>query len=97
MNNPQHRFSSPENYFSGLLNDEQLAAVASVQKGVRKMAEFAQRINTMIVENKLAIKPLPTVQYEAGRVLHEIDEVLFDNDSAMNQLRRAAGAERLAA
>lgn len=97
MNNPQHRFSSSENEFPALLNDEQLAAVASVQKGVRKMAQIAQRINTMLVEHNLSARPLTLVQHEAGRVWHELDDVLFDSASAMNQLRRAAGAERLAA
>lgn len=90
---------SPQPFYPELLTDAQLHAVANMQKGVQKLAELAQRLNTMIIDHKLPIKPMPVVGQEAGRVSYELEGVLFNHDLDMAKLRKAAGAspERLAA
>lgn len=87
------------NNIPDLLTDTQVQALCSIQQGLKKTAELAQRINTLTVEHSLHIPSLTLAAHETGRLMHAVEGKLFAHDLAMAKLRRAAGAEqeRLAA
>ena len=79
-------------FYPELLTDTQLHAVASMQKGILQLEKLVQRLNTMIVDHQLPVKHLAIVGHEAGRMLYELEGVLFNHDCDMAKLRKAAGA-----
>jgi hypothetical protein len=89
---------TPINY-PDLLSDTQMQALCSIQLGLKKAAELAQRINTLIVDHSLHLPPLILTAHETGRLWHAVEDELLAHDIAMGKLRLAAGAEpeRLAA
>ena len=92
MNCIRPRFRSPEDDFPGLLNDEQLAALDRIHKGVKKLAEAAMRLNTIKEDARLSLPSIRTTAYEAGYLQHAVECALFDHELAEAKLRRAAGA-----
>lgn len=86
--------------YPGLLSEQQLAAIARAQQFLPKLAKSMADLNTILVnDQRLPVHPLALPQYEAGRLLHELEELVFNHDLAMAKWRRdvAAGAERMAA
>lgn len=83
-----------KNQFPGLLSDQQIQALITSQKGIQRIAQISQRLNTIIVEQDLKIRPLALSAHEAGRFWHEIDGLLFAHDLAMAKLRQQANAEQ---
>lgn len=83
----------------GLLTDNQVQALCSIQAGLKKATELAQRINTLTIDHALSLPSLSLTMHETGRLWHAVEGELFAHDLAMAKLRRAAGAEpeRLAA
>lgn len=76
--------------YPGLLNDEELAALSACQRGVKKVAEMAARINTMNVEHGLG---LPSLQVtSAGALWHAIEGKVFHHELDESKLRRNLGA-----
>ena len=86
-------FNNPNN-IPDLLADSQVQALCSIQQGLRKAADLAQRINTLTVENSLGIPSLTVTAHETGRLWHAVEIKLLAHDIAMGKLRRAAGAEQ---
>ncbi|HUX90234.1 MAG TPA: hypothetical protein VMV48_06040 [Gallionellaceae bacterium] len=82
-----------------LLTDTQVHALCSIQQGLKKAAELAQRINTLTADHSLHLPSLILTAHETGRLWHAVETVLIAHDIAMGKLRRAAGAspERYAA
>lgn len=87
------------NNIPNLLTDTQVHALCSIQQGLKKTAELAQRINTLTIDYSLHLPSLTLTAHETGRLMHAVEGELFAHDLAMAKLRRAAGAEqeRLAA
>lgn len=91
-----NRQTLENSYFPGLLEDTQAQALARVQAGLVQAHRSIQRINGLIVENKL---PLRTINaYEIGTVYGASEQMAFTHELAEKQLRRSCNApERIAA
>lgn len=87
------------NNIPDLLTDTQVQALCSIQQGLKKAAELAQRINTLTVDHSLHLPSLILTAHETGRLWHAVELAFIAHDIAMGKLRRAAGAgpERFAA
>lgn len=83
------------NDFPDMKTDQQVSALQSIQKGLLKISELVQRINTINVENNLNLPALEVPMI--GMVYHAADGVLFDHELDEAKLRRQIGAERMAA
>lgn len=83
---------SPNN-IPDLLTDSQVQALCSIQQGLKKAAELAQRINTLTVDHSLHLPSLILTAHETGRLWHAVELAFIAHDIAMGKLRRAAGAE----
>lgn len=82
--------------FPGLLTDTQAQALARVQAGLQQINKAIQRINGMIMDNKLRLHPLRSP--EVGMVYGETLFMASMHELAEQQLRRACNApERMAA
>lgn len=80
--------------YPGLLSDTQVQALCSIQQGLKKSAELAERINTLTIDHSLCLPPLILTAHETGRLWHAVEGVLLAHDIAMSKFRRAAGAEQ---
>ena len=85
-------FNNPNN-IPDLLSDAQVQALCSIQQGLKKAAELAPRINTLVVDHSLQLPSLILTAHETGRLWHAVEIALLSHDIAMGKLRRAAGAE----
>lgn len=81
------------NNIPDLLTDKQVQALCTIQQGLKKSAELAQRINTLTVDHSLRLPSLILTAHETGRLWHAVETALIAHDIAMGRLRRAAGAE----
>lgn len=82
--------------FPSLLVDTQAQALARVQAGLQQIDKAIQRVNGMIVDNRLRLRPIhaPEVSMLYGETLR----VVFCHELAEHQLRRAVDApDRIAA
>lgn len=87
---PQHP------YFPGLLDDTQTQALARVQAGLIQAYKAIQRINALIVDNKLNLRTISA--YEFGLVYGASEHMVFSHELAEKQLRLACNApERMKA
>jgi len=87
MNNRQ----TPEHsYFPGLLEDTQAEALARVQAGLVQVHKAIQRINGMIVDNKLSLRTINA--YELGLTYGASEHMAFTHELAEKQLRRECNA-----
>lgn len=84
-------------FYPEMLEQNQLAAIALMQKNLREMARLAQLINTNIADHGLKIRGVPSVQYEAGRLDYDIQGALLAHDLDRARMRSALGAKREAA
>lgn len=88
------------NNHPGMLNEEQVKAITGIQDFLRNLGKRIERVNTVLLaDNHFPVRPLNLPAFEAGRLMHELDGLLFNHDLAMAKLRQAACAEpeRLAA
>lgn len=92
-----HHFPSPaQPDFPGLLADTQAQALARVQAGLQQIHKAIQRVNGMIIDNKLRLRPI--LSPEVGMVYGETERMALIHELAEQQLRRACNApERMAA
>lgn len=82
--------------FPDLLTDTQAQALARVQVGLQQVNKAIQRINGMILDNKLRLHPI--LSPEVGMVYGETLCMALMHELAEQQLRRACNApERLVA
>lgn len=82
--------------FPGLLTDTQAQALELVQAGLQQVHKAIQRLNGMIIDNKLRLRPI--LSPEVGMVYGETQRMAAMHELAEQQLRRACNApERLAA
>jgi hypothetical protein len=96
MTNRHHQYGGGfihPNNIPDLLADSQVQALCSIQQGLKKAAELAQRINTLTVDHSLPLPSLTLAAHETGRLWHAVETVLIAHDIAMGKLRRSAGAE----
>lgn len=70
------------------LNENQIEAIARIQKALGNMARLQDQINEAIGLHGLELNPL-RVGHECGRLAHEIEGVLFRHDSAKRAADRA--------
>lgn len=91
-----NRQASEHPYFPGLLEDTQAQALARVQAGLVQAHRAIQRINGLIVENKLLLRTINA--YEIGMVYGASEQMAFTHELAEKQLRRSCNApEKMAA
>lgn len=92
-----HHFPSPaQPDFLDLLADTQAQALARVQAGLQQINKAIQRVNSMIVDHKLRLRPI--LSPEVGMVFGETQRMALMHELAEQQLRRACNApEGLAA
>lgn len=91
-----NRQTSEHTYFPGLLDDHQAQALARVQAGLIQAYKAIQRINGLIVDNKLRLRTISA--YEFGLVYGASEQMAFTHELAEKQLRRSCNApERMAA
>lgn len=76
--------------FPALLTDTQAQALARVQAGLLQAYRAIQRINGLIVDNKLRLHTITA--YEFGLVYGETEQMCFMHELAEQQLRRACNA-----
>lgn len=96
MTNRHHLPPPTQPDFPDLLTDNQAQALARVQIGLQQINKAIQRINGMIVDNRLRLRPMLTP--EVGMVYGETLRMASMHESAEKQLRRACNApERMAA
>ncbi len=82
---------APEHpYFPGLLEDTQAEALARVQAGLIQAYKAIQRINGLIVDNKLGLRTISA--YEFGLVYGASEQMAFTHEMAEKQLRLACNA-----
>lgn len=74
-----------------MLNDDQVRALASIQKGLAKMAELASRISTMNADHQLGLRPLACP--DIGMVHQQVERRIFDHELDEGRFRRHLGAE----
>jgi len=86
----KHIRSQDNPYFPGLLEDTQAYALSRIQAGLEQAHKTIQRVNGLIIENKL---PLRTINaYEIGIVYGASEQMAFTHELAENQLRRSCNA-----
>lgn len=96
MTNRQNLLLPAQPDFPDLLTDTQAQALARVQAGLLQINKAIQRINGMIVDSRLRLRPMLTP--EVGMVYGETLRMASMHESAEQQLRRACNApERMAA
>ena len=86
--------------YPGMLSDAELWAVDGAMKALVAMNARIGRFNTVLmVDYKLPVRPLSAALADIGRLHHELDDLLFAHELAMDKLRAAACAhpERMAA
>lgn len=76
--------------FPALLTDTQAQAVAQVQVALLQTHTAIQRINGLIVDNKLRLRTIAA--YELGLVYGEAEHIGCMHELAEKQLRRACNA-----
>ena len=76
--------------FPALLTDTQAQALARVQAGLLQAHRAIQRINGLIVDNKLRLRTIAA--HELGLVYGETEEMCCLHELAEKQLRRACNA-----
>lgn len=76
--------------FPDLLTDTQAQALARVQAGLLQAHRAIQRINGLIVDNKLRLHTITA--HELGLVYGKTEEMCFMHELAEKQLRRACNA-----
>lgn len=82
--------------FPDLLSDTQAQALERVQAGLQQVNKAIQRLNSMIIDNKLRLHPI--LSPEVGLVYGETLFMASMHELAEQQLRRACNApDRLAA
>lgn len=86
-----HRQTYADQY-PGLLDDQQLIALDRLQKGARKLAEAAMRLNSITVDAHLPLPSIRMTAYETGVLLYAIECLQFEHDLADSKLRRDACA-----
>lgn len=96
MPNRQYLPSPAQPDFPDLLADTQAQALARIQAGLLQAHRAIQRINGLIMDNRLRLRPLLTP--EIGTVFGETERMAFMHELAEQQLRRTCDApERMAA
>lgn len=77
--------------FPGLLTDSQEQALATVQKGLQHVTKALQRINGIILDNKLRMRPVAAYP-SVGMAYSEVDRLAFEHDLAYSKLRQSCNA-----
>lgn len=91
-----HRPTPAQPAFPDLLLDAQEHALARIQAGILQAHNVIQRVNALIIENKLRLKTISAP--ELGMVYGETENMASMHMSAEKQLRRSCNApERIAA
>jgi len=87
----RHYLPSPaQPDFPDLLTDTQAQAFARVQIGLQQISKAIQRVNGMIVDNRLRLRPM--LVPEVGMVYGETLRMASMHELAEKQLRRACNA-----
>lgn len=82
--------SSEHPYFPGLLEDTQAEALSRVQTGLMQVHKAIQRINGLIVDNKLCLRTINA--YELGFAYGASEQMASTHELAEKQLRRVCNA-----
>lgn len=91
-----NRQTSQHPYFPGLLQDTQAQALEQIQAGLLHANRAIQRVNGLIVDNKLHLRTINA--YEIGIVFGASEQMAFTHEIAEKQLRRSCNApEKVAA
>ena len=93
--NRHQQFQRIEDDYPGLLNEQQLVALARLQQGVKELAEDVARLNALKVDTRLPLPSICMAAYEAGTLLYAIDSLVFEHELADARLRRDACATPL--
>ncbi|MDN0081637.1 hypothetical protein QU487_02530 [Crenobacter sp. SG2305] len=68
---------------------EQLDAIAQLQAALLALGEMERSINSLIILNRLPVQGIQL--FAAGRLHHDLEDVLFEHKSASGKLQRGEG------